>query len=129
MIQAAVQLSDELARHLWVIGVGTDIYASLSGGHPWSRHVLTSMMKRYDRAAYAALEEYSRAVFTPGPRTLDLSTDSVGLAESGGFIDDIRDQLDDLRAQIVSGEIKVPTIPADKQDEAAEQGITPESAG
>ncbi len=130
VIQVAVELSEELRRHLWVIGVDTDIYASLSTFHPWRTRVLTSMMKQYDRAVFSVLEEYSRGEFSPGSRTLDLSTGSMDLAEEdGGFIDDSRQQLDDLRAQIVSGEIEVPTIPADKQDEAAEQGITPESSG
>jgi basic membrane protein A len=129
VIQAAAQLSGELRRHLWAIGGGTDHYASLPHGHPLRPYILTSMLRRYDRAAYAILEEYSRGEFTPGPRTLDLSTGAVGLAASGGFIYDIREELDDLQARIESGEIKVPTIPADKQDKAAALGITPESSG
>src|SRR5439155_1307954 len=41
----------------------------------------------------------------------DLKTDGVGLATSGRFIDDIKDQIDGYRQKIVAGEIKVPTQP------------------
>ena len=48
-----------------------------------------------------------------GPTTYDLSVDGVGYSTSGGFVDDIADQLDAFKAQIVSGEIVVPTDPAE----------------
>jgi basic membrane protein A len=41
----------------------------------------------------------------------DLSNDGVGYATSGGYVDDIAAQLDELKAKIVSGEITVPTAP------------------
>ena len=41
----------------------------------------------------------------------DLSTEGVSLSESGGFITDIKDQLDDFRQQIIDGDIEVPTSP------------------
>ena len=47
-----------------------------------------------------------------GPTTYDLSVDGVGYATSGGFVDDIADKLDAYKAQIISGEIVVPTDPA-----------------
>jgi basic membrane protein A and related proteins len=43
--------------------------------------------------------------------TYDLSVDGVGYATSGGQVDDIKDQLEAFKAQIISGEIKVPTTP------------------
>ena len=39
----------------------------------------------------------------------DLATEGVGLATTGGFIDDIQDQIDDYRQQIIDGDIEVPT--------------------
>jgi basic membrane protein A len=36
----------------------------------------------------------------------------VGISYSGGFIDDVRPQIEDLRAKIIAGEIVVPTKPA-----------------
>jgi len=40
-----------------------------------------------------------------------LSVDGVGYSTTGGYVDDIVDQLDAYKAQIVSGEITVPTAP------------------
>ena len=39
------------------------------------------------------------------------SVDGVGYSTTGGFVDDITDQLDAFKEQIVSGEIEVPTTP------------------
>ena len=39
------------------------------------------------------------------------STDGIGYATSGGQVDDIKAQLDDLKKQIIDGSIKVPTTP------------------
>mgnify|MGYP005714104549 FL=1 len=41
----------------------------------------------------------------------DLSVDGVGYSTSGGYVDDIVDQLEDYKARIVSGEIVVPDTP------------------
>ena len=43
--------------------------------------------------------------------TYDLSVDGVGYSTCGGQIDDIVDQLDDFKQQIIDGEITVPTTP------------------
>jgi basic membrane lipoprotein Med (substrate-binding protein (PBP1-ABC) superfamily) len=69
------------------------------------------MLKRYDRAEYTILEQYASGEFRPGAQIFDLATGAVDLSYSGGFIDDIRPQLDDLRQRVISGEIDVPTIP------------------
>jgi hypothetical protein len=60
---------------------------------------------------------------------LDLATGAVDLADSGGFIDDIRPELDRLRERIIAGEIDVPTIPTEREGEAAELGIGSEPSG
>jgi basic membrane lipoprotein Med (substrate-binding protein (PBP1-ABC) superfamily)/DNA-binding SARP family transcriptional activator len=129
VFEAALQLSDDLGRHLWAIGVDIDQYRSLDADDPWRPHILTSMVKRYDRAVYAILEEYANGDLKPGARQFDLADGGVDLADSGGFIDDIRPQLDALRARIIAGEIDVPTIPPDKDDEAAEPVTTAVQSG
>jgi basic membrane lipoprotein Med (substrate-binding protein (PBP1-ABC) superfamily) len=78
---------------------------------------------------YAILEEYTNGDLKPGARQFDLADGGVDLADSGGFIDDIRPQLDDLRARIIAGEIDVPTIPADKDGEAADPVTTAVPSG
>ena len=74
-------------------------------------YILTSMMKRVDTAVFNTIEDYVNGSFTPGITVLDLSVDGVGYATSGGFIDDIVDQLENYKAEIISGDIPVPTTP------------------
>jgi len=44
-------------------------------------------------------------------QTYDLAHDGVGYSTSGGFIDDIKAQIEEYAAKIKSGEIKVPSKP------------------
>jgi hypothetical protein len=64
----------------------------------WPSYVLTSMVKSVV-AVYVVLRDYSRGIFTSGVRQLGLAEDGVDIAYSGGFIDDIRSQIEDLRAR------------------------------
>jgi basic membrane lipoprotein Med (substrate-binding protein (PBP1-ABC) superfamily)/DNA-binding SARP family transcriptional activator/tRNA A-37 threonylcarbamoyl transferase component Bud32 len=119
VFQAAAEIHD---RHVWAIGVDGDEHEEIAARDPedeppelriatWPSHILTSMMKRVEVAVYAVLRDYSQGVFTPGVRAFGLAEDGVDIAYSGGFLDDIRPQLEDLRAQIIAGEIVVPTEP------------------
>jgi hypothetical protein len=56
-----------------------------------------------------------------GPRA-----DCFGISYSGGYIDDLRPTLEDLKARIIAGTIVVPCIPADRLDAAVELGLSPE---
>jgi len=44
-------------------------------------------------------------------QVFDLKRDGVGYSTSGGFVDDIKTQLDAYKADIISGKITVPTKP------------------
>jgi basic membrane protein A and related proteins len=79
-------------------------------------YILTSMVKRFDRAAATALADYRRGTLTTGRHELGLADGGVELSSSGGFIDDIRPQLDWFRERIVSGEIRVPRVPANRRE-------------
>ena len=113
-------------RKLWAIGVDTDQYRTIStidptelgiSGEAVRQHVLTSMLKRFDRAAYLALAGYANGALRPGVQRLGLGSGGVGLAFSGGFIDDIRPRLDRLRKRIIAGDIEVPTVPDSRRIE------------
>ena len=129
VFDAATEMSNR-DRQLWAIGAETDQFetvALLTGvvdPEPWRGHILTSMIRRPDLAIYTALEEYARGEFRSGARTFDLASDGVGLAYSGGFIDDIRPRIEDLRARIIADQIEVPCIPQDRVDDALERGLT-----
>ena len=120
VFQAAAEIQD---RHVWAIGVDVDEYQELAAMDPkdappelhiaaWPSHVLTSMVKRVDVAVYEVLRDYSRGIFTSGVRQFGLAEGGVDIAYSGGFIDDIRPQIEDLRAQIIAGDVVVPSKPA-----------------
>ena len=73
---------------------------------------MTSMLKRVDNAVEKFIGEFVDGSLAGGEDvTNDLESDGVGLAESGGFIEDIQDQIDDYRQQIIDGDIEVPTTP------------------
>ena len=118
LFQAAHQMSLELGTHLWAIGVDSDQYHSLryavgqDVAAAWREHILTSMMKRVDTAVRTVIEEHARGDWDGGVRWFGLAEDGVELSYSGGFIEDIRSELERLRAGIVSGEIQVPVIPS-----------------
>lgn len=80
------------------------------------RHVLTSMVRRFDRAIDVLLDDYARGKLPAGMLELGLDSGAVELSFSGGYIDDIRPELDRLRDRIIAGDIKVPTVPARRRD-------------
>ena len=91
------------------IGVDADQYNTAD---PSVRDViLTSMLKNVNVAVYTYLSSVAGGDFPIGVTTYDLSVDGVGYSTSGGQVDDIVSQLDDYKAQIIDGTIKVPTTP------------------
>ena len=94
---------------VWAIGVDSDQYNLVSAA--LQPYILTSMLKKVDVAVYSTIEALTNGEFRGGPQTFDLSTGGVDYSTSGGFVDDIADQLDDYKQQIIDGEIEVPTAP------------------
>ena len=111
--QSAADLSSP-GRHLWVIGVDSDQYdtvRTLTGtvdADRWLDHILTSVVKHYDLTVYDALAAHAAGHDMTGIVKRSLGPRGVELSYSGGFIADIRPQLEAIRQQIVSGQIDVP---------------------
>lgn len=131
VFEAATEESEATGKHLWAIGADTDQYETV-GDLPqvvdtaqWRPHILTSVLKRFDSAIYDALSDFAAGSLQPGIRRPNLESGGVDISYSGGFIDDIRPRLDELKAEIIAGQIGVPCVPADKADEAAAQGSQP----
>ncbi|MCW2815342.1 MAG: nucleoside-binding protein [Nocardioides sp.] len=98
----AASESDNLA-----IGVDSDQYNTAD---PAVQDViLTSMLKNVDVAVSTYLAEVAGGSAPTGVTRYDLSVDGVGYSTSGGQVDDIAGQLDELKQQIIDGEITVPT--------------------
>ncbi len=74
-------------------------------------YILTSMIKRVDVAVFETIRDVNEGDFTAGVRSFDLASNGVGYSTTGGHIDDIVDQLEDFKQQIVDGEITVPEAP------------------
>jgi basic membrane protein A and related proteins len=94
----------------WAIGVDSDQYLTV-GDPALQEHILTSMLKRVDVAVFETAKAVAEGDTAGGIFTFDLSVDGVGYATSGGYIDDIVDQLEEFKAQIIAGDIVVPTAP------------------
>lgn len=118
---AAAASTEETGIHRWHIGVDQDEYAMVQAGaeaDPESEeaavlpHILTSMVKRVDRSLYDALEDYHNDEWASGLRVYGLAEDGVGYATSGGFIDGLVPELEELKRLIIAGEIDVPEYPA-----------------
>jgi basic membrane protein A and related proteins len=107
LFQAAKEYSEANDTKVWAIGVDSDQYNT--AGADVQEYILTSMLKRVDVAVYNTIQAHLDGTFTGGPNVFDLSVDGVGYSTTGGFVDDIVDQLEEWKAKIVSGEIVVPT--------------------
>ncbi|HTH04878.1 MAG TPA: BMP family ABC transporter substrate-binding protein, partial [Ilumatobacteraceae bacterium] len=100
-IEAAVE-SDA-----WAIGVDSDQYGTATPEQ--QAHILTSMLKRVDTAVYEVIKAYQDGTLEGGFVTYNLAVDGVGYSTSGGYLDDIVDQLEEIKAAIIAGDITPPT--------------------
>ncbi|MBB3084830.1 BMP family lipoprotein [Geodermatophilus sabuli] len=92
------------------IGVDSDQYQTVDPA--LQSVVMTSMLKRVDNAVQTFIGEFVDGNVAGGAdEVYDLESDGVGLATSGGFIDDIQSDIDGYRQQIIDGAITVPTTP------------------
>ncbi|MGA7757753.1 MAG: BMP family ABC transporter substrate-binding protein [Ilumatobacteraceae bacterium] len=94
---------------VWAIGVDSDQYNLVS--EELQPYILTSMLKKVDVATFETIKVFCEGGDIGGVQVFDLSVDGVDYSTAGGFVDDIADQLDELKAQIINGEIEVPTTP------------------
>nr|WP_297415175.1 BMP family ABC transporter substrate-binding protein [uncultured Nocardioides sp.] len=103
VFDAAVEAGDGM----WAIGVDSDQY--LTASEDQKEHILTSMLKRVDTATFNMVQSVADGEPLSGYQSYDLKADGVGYSTSGGFIDDITDQIDEWAEKIKSGEVKVPS--------------------
>lgn len=109
LFEAAKETSDTKGTKVWAIGVDSDQYQTAPEAvRPF---ILTSMTKRVDVAVYETVKAFVEGDFAGGYRTFGLADDGVGYSTSGGAIDDIAEQLEALKQEIVDGTITVPDKP------------------
>ncbi|MBB6350613.1 basic membrane protein A [Nonomuraea muscovyensis] len=73
--------------------------------------IMTSMLKRVDVGVFEYIKAFQGGAKGGSNVTYDLKVDGVGLATTGGEIDDIKDKLDTAKKDIVDGKITVPAKP------------------
>jgi len=91
------------------IGVDSDQYVTADPGV--QEVILTSMLKKVDVAVFDFISSVVNDEFQAGESIYDLERGGVDYSRSGGKVDDIVDQLEELKQQIIDGEIEVPTTP------------------
>ena len=115
---AAALDAGKAGKKVWTIGVDSDQYLTASAEE--QANMLTSMIKRVDRAVYDVIsaavngttvnDVLDAAAGTNG-RVYGLELDGVGVSYSGDYITKYKDQIDKAAADIKSGSITVPTKP------------------
>ena len=108
-------LAEARERGIYIVGLDTDQAQVLPG------HVLTSILKRADRAVYEIVADASRGNFQ-GKKiiTYDLSNDGVGITDPRAFTaaagqnapPDLERRLKELRAELLSGSIRLKSLRA-----------------
>lgn len=106
LFEAAKEVTETSGSKVWAIGVDSDQY--LTAGEDVQEYILTSMLKRVDVSVYSTITNFLGEDNQPGVVVFDLAADGVGYSTSGGFVDDIQAELDELREKIVTGELVVP---------------------
>ncbi|HEX7097241.1 MAG TPA: BMP family ABC transporter substrate-binding protein [Acidimicrobiales bacterium] len=109
LFQAAQEASAGGAKK-WAIGVDSDQYESVDDPQ-LQQFILTSMLKKVDVAVFDTIQAAVNGEFSAGNQVFDLASGGVDYSRSGGFVDDIADQLDEFKQQIIDGEIEVPSSP------------------
>ncbi len=115
---AAAAGASARGKKVWTIGVDSDQYLTASDAQ--KKNMLTSMLKRVDRAVYdvisaavagSSVNDVLDPVAGIYGRNYDLSIGGVGVSYSGGYITKFKKQIDAATKAIISGKIKVPTKP------------------
>ncbi len=114
MFQAAKDYSEDNGTKVWGIGVDSDQYNTIGAvDASLQEYVLTSMLKRVDVAVFEILKSQAAGSFAAGPTVYDLSVGGVGYSSTGGYVDDIADDLESAKAAIIAGDVVVPTDPTE----------------
>ena len=99
----------EAAKTAGALAIGVDSDQYKTADPAVQSVIMTSMLKTVDVAVFDFVSSVAGDKFAAGPTVYDLAKDGVGYSTSGGMVDDIASKLEDYKAKIISGEIKVPT--------------------
>jgi basic membrane lipoprotein Med (substrate-binding protein (PBP1-ABC) superfamily) len=89
----------------WFIGV--DVDEALTAPSVHRPYVLTSMIKRLDRAVIETIDSFFRGELTPGVHHYGLANGGVELSTTGGHIDEHLPRIEEMRRRLVAGEVSL----------------------
>lgn len=101
----------EAASEAGGFAIGVDSDQAVTADPAVADVIISSMLKNLDVAVYEFLSDFVDDSVESGEVIFDLSNDGVGYSTTGGQIDDIVEQVDEFKQQIIDGEIEVPTTP------------------
>jgi basic membrane protein A and related proteins len=105
----------DVCRERKKIAIGVDQDQSLTTTNPANREwILTSMLKRVDNSVKKAITDFAADKFTGGAESLGLAEGGVDYAKNQyntELLGDIPTTLDQVKQQIIAGQIKVPEKP------------------
>lgn len=99
--------SESSGSQVWAIGVDGDVYSQVDDA--LKPYILTSAVKNVGVAVEDVIAAFFDGTLKPGEQVYNLATDGVGYSTSGGFVDAIVDQIEEAKAAIIAGTIKVPS--------------------
>ena len=100
------------------LAIGVDSDQSLTATPEQQKYILTSMLKRVDTAIFNVIQQVADDEFQSGTQVFGLAEDGVGYAvneyndNEDLLSQEIQDELERYRQEIVDGNITVPTEPA-----------------
>jgi basic membrane lipoprotein Med (substrate-binding protein (PBP1-ABC) superfamily)/ABC-type branched-subunit amino acid transport system substrate-binding protein len=98
---------------VWGIGVDVDYYPTVfdNGAVPGADRLLSSAVKRFDKAVYETIADVLSDAFTAGTQHYDLAGDGVGLAPfheaEAAVPQSVRGEVDRVRRAIIKGVVSV----------------------
>lgn len=111
VFDAAERQSEAQGRHLWAIGIDNDQWYSADVAQ--RQHILTSIIKRGDVAAFLATKEFIEDGFTPGVREIGLAEEAFDFSTEGdGLTGTMIAQLESVASDIAEGRVGVPVLPS-----------------
>jgi basic membrane protein A and related proteins len=101
----------EAAKAANGMAIGVDSDQAKTADPALADVIITSMLKNVNVAVFEYLKAFTEGEGPSGVTRYDLAVDGVGYSTTGGHIDDITEELETYKQQIVDGEIEVPTTP------------------
>lgn len=107
MFQSTKEFKDQ-GKEVWGIGVDMDQAISLP---EYADVILSSMVKRVDKATYDAVKSQVDGTFKPGPKVIGIAEGGVDVADSTSVNtpEDVLVKVQDYKNKIKGGEIVVPS--------------------